>query len=245
MQKTSVTVSIVSHNQNHLVQNLLADLVHCHEVSKIIVTHNLPESKLDIPPELKDKCEEIFNSFVKGFGANHNQAFKICKTLFYCVMNPDIRLPTSPFTELLKGFDQENVALVAPAIFNSEGALEDNARDFPTPKGLILKSMGISSGRHYFENTDVQVFPDWVGGMFMLFKAESYRALSGFDEEYFLYYEDVDICFRLRKLGLSLNLLPQVHAVHNAQRASHKNLRHLRWHIRSMFRYLRNHFTQL
>jgi GT2 family glycosyltransferase len=62
--------------------------------------------------------------------------------------------------------------------------------------------------------------------------------LHGFDENYFLYYEDVDICRRARLMGLKIVCCPEVAVVHNAQRASRKNIHHMRWHIASMFRYL-------
>jgi GT2 family glycosyltransferase len=74
--------------------------------------------------------------------------------------------------------------------------------------------------------------------MFMLFSAAAFRRVGGFDERYFLYYEDVDICDRLQRMNFSVMACPRSRVIHNAQRASHRNWRHLRWHLGSMWRYL-------
>ncbi len=72
----------------------------------------------------------------------------------------------------------------------------------------------------------------------MLFRSEVYSELAGFDERYFLYYEDVDLCRRLRRRGYDVRLLPSVSAVHDARRESRRSLRHLRWHLASMLRFM-------
>ena len=75
------------------------------------------------------------------------------------------------------------------------------------------------------------LYPDWVGGMFMLFSREMFSAIRGFDERYFLYYEDVDLCARLTLRGYKVCLTPKSKVIHQAQRTSHRNLRYLRWHL--------------
>ncbi len=74
--------------------------------------------------------------------------------------------------------------------------------------------------------------------MFMLFRADTYRQLSGFDEHYFLYYEDVDLCRRLRQAGYEVVLVPQASVVHFAQRQSRRSPRHFLWHAASLGRFL-------
>lgn len=79
--------------------------------------------------------------------------------------------------------------------------------------------------------------PDWVGGMFMLFRNEVFRAAGGFDARYFLYYEDVDLCARLTLQNLAVVLCPQVKVIHEARRSSHRSLKYAMWHLRSMGRF--------
>jgi GT2 family glycosyltransferase len=73
--------------------------------------------------------------------------------------------------------------------------------------------------------------------MFMLFRSAVFAELQGFDERYYLYYEDVDLCRRLRGRGYDVRLVPSVSATHDARRESRRSLRHLRWHIASMLCY--------
>ena len=80
---------------------------------------------------------------------------------------------------------------------------------------------------------------DWVAGMFVVFRKNVFLSLGGFDDRrFFMYLEDVDICRRINEAGFNVLLNPKVSVVHMAQRASHKNLKHMRWHVVSAFRYL-------
>jgi GT2 family glycosyltransferase len=83
----------------------------------------------------------------------------------------------------------------------------------------------------------VPIEVDWVAGMFVAFKRAAFEAVDGFDERYFMYMEDVDICRRLNEAGWLTVVQPQVSVVHAAQRASRKNVQHLRWHVASAIRY--------
>ena len=73
--------------------------------------------------------------------------------------------------------------------------------------------------------------------MCMLFRSETFRALGGFDERYFLYYEDVDLCRRAARRGLAVVYDPGVELIHDARRASRRNPRLALHHARSIARY--------
>ena len=79
----------------------------------------------------------------------------------------------------------------------------------------------------------------------MLFRSEDFARLKGFDERFFLYYEDVDICIRVWQLSLRVAACPRVSVVHHARRDSRRSLRHLRWHLESMGRYFLKHWGRL
>lgn len=240
-----LTVSIVSHGQADLVRRCLLDLADFPEVLRVIVTLNIPEPDLDVPESLKGRLLTIRNLAQKGFGENHNQAFQKCGTPFYCVVNPDIRLPQNPFPTLLGELEREHAAVIGPAVLSSSGQLEDSVRRFPTPLTLGMKVLGRGDGRYQFAIGEEPFAADWLGGMFMLFRTEAYRRVGGFDEGYFLYYEDVDICARLWKAGERVMVCPKVHVIHDARRASRRNLRYMRWHVSSLARYLSRHWLRL
>ena len=79
---------------------------------------------------------------------------------------------------------------------------------------------------------------DWVAGMFMLFRSEDFREVGGFDERFFLYYEDVDICRRLLSRGQRCVFQPDASVIHHARRASRRDLRLMGIHASSAARYL-------
>lgn len=237
-REIDISISVVSHLQIGLVAELLADLdKHCGDSQlELILTLNLDENlpfgldKFSYPIKL------VRNVTPLGFGANHNQAFIHARGRYFCVMNPDIRLDSNPFNALLARFDEPTVGVLAPLVLNVEGGIEDSARRFPTPLKILCKVFGRCRGPDY-AITDAPIYPDWVGGMFMLFPRGVFERLGGFDQGYFLYYEDVDICARLKLLGLKALVCPQARVVHHAQRSSHRNLTYLRWHLKSMLRF--------
>ena len=237
-----IAVSVVSHGHGAMVQHLVAHVLACPEVSRVIVTYNIPELS---PCRLDARVEVITNVAPKGFGANHNAAFLRCRESYWCVLNPDIKLEGNPFPALLDSLRTDAVGLVAPLIKNPTGQIEDSIRHFPTLTQLALKAWGKDNSPYKIEAGAPDLCPDWVAGMFMLFRAEAFAALNGFDEGYFLYYEDVDICVRIWKAGFKIVACPSVSAIHDARRASRVNWRHRQWHLKSMARYFLKHFRRL
>ena len=82
-----ITVSIVSHSQRDIIEMLLNDLVFYENINKIIITINLPESDYEVPKQINNKVIFIRNKHKKGFGSNHNSAFKLCNTKYFLVLN--------------------------------------------------------------------------------------------------------------------------------------------------------------
>ena len=233
----SITVSIVSHSQGALVEKLLLDLSKCNEVSEVIVTRNIPEATIHLPGGLSPKIRKLENETPKGFAENHNAAFKFCRTKYFAVLNPDIRLTTDPFGVLMRKLEiDEGIGVIAPRVITPGGFIEDSARVFPTPMNMLLKLVKWSDGS-VTKSSDAPQAVDWVGGMFMLFRSALYAALDGFDKKFFLYYEDVDICRRVWGLKNFVIYDPEVEVIHSAQRASHRNLQYMSWHLKSMLRY--------
>jgi N-acetylglucosaminyl-diphospho-decaprenol L-rhamnosyltransferase len=233
-----VTVSIVSHGHGVLVTSLLADLAtHCGAGIDVILTLNVPEPLSFGEDTYPFKMTLIRNESPRGFGANHNAAFRHCRSSHFCVLNPDVRIGENPFSQLVAELRDPLAGVVAPLVRNPAGDIEDSARRFPTPWFILRKLLGLTGKADYrIEQTTFS--PDWVAGMFMLFRKDVYAELEGFDERYFLYYEDVDLCRRLRKRGYDVRVLPRVAAVHDARRESRRSVRHLRWHLASMLRFM-------
>ena len=233
-----ISISIVSHLQIGLIVDLLADIEkYCKGLNiELILTLNVDENLPFAVDAFSFPIKLFRNVNPMGFGANHNQAFGSAAGKYFCVINPDIRLNSNPFGALIVCFQDPLIGVAAPLILGEKGAIEDSARRFPSPLKIVEKVFGRGKGSDY-EIKEALVFPDWVGGMFMLFPQGIFDSLGGFDERYFLYYEDVDICGRLRLQGCEVVVCPQVKAIHHAQRSSHRSLKYLNWHLRSLIRF--------
>jgi N-acetylglucosaminyl-diphospho-decaprenol L-rhamnosyltransferase len=238
MSSQRITVSVVSHAQNALVNQLVEDFIaRCAPGLKVIITENVPDGEpLRLPPA-GHEFEIIRNTRAKGFGANHNAAFARCRTELFCIVNPDIRLPADPFGSLSATLSARSAAAIGPLVLSGDGAVEDSARRYPTVGSLVRKAFAQGRRPDYaIDRGALEV--DWVAGMFILFAVDAYRTVRGFDERYFLYYEDVDICRRLRSRGHKVVYEPAASVIHEARRASRRNPRLMRIHAASALRYL-------
>lgn len=233
-----ISISVVSHAQIGLVADLVRDIdEHCKDSAlELILTLNLDETLPFASDSFSFPIKVIRNATPIGFAANHNQAFTYTAGRYFCVMNPDIRLNNNPFPMLCECLKNQAVGVVAPLVLGMNGEIEDSARYFPSPLKILCKVVDKCINSDYAV-WDTPVYPDWVGGMFMLLPRCIFERLDGFDSRYFLYYEDVDICARLRLQGYEVVLCPEARVIHHAQRSSHRNFRYLRWHLRSMTRF--------
>ncbi len=231
-----IALSIVSHRQAALAEALLADIAALgRDDLRVVLTLNVPE---DAPGDAGLPLEIIRNTTPKGFGANHNQAFGRARDAdYFCVLNPDLRLPADPFPALLRELRSPRAGLAAPRVVSPSGTVENNARRAPTFSSLAAKALGLAPALDYPDSPEPSS-PDCVAGMFMLATHRAFEDVGGFDERYFLYYEDFDLCRRLRRRGYDIRLAPAARVVHDARRTSHRNPRYLAWHLRSILRYL-------
>lgn len=240
MAPREITLSVVSHGQNALVNGLLDDIERtCAGRVSLVLTENIPDAVPLRHAGLSCPAEIIANTQVRGFGANHNAAFARCRTPFYCVCNPDIRLADDPFPALLAALADENVGATGPLVRSPAGGVEDSARRFPSVASLARKALREDRRPDYPVDQGAQRV-DWIAGMFMLFRSDSYRAAGGFDEDYFLYYEDVDLCRRLGAAGRTVLYQPAAEVTHAAQRASRRRPALALHHLRSAVRFLRS-----
>ncbi len=242
MQNSKLTLSIVSHGHMFYVRRLLDDIARFkRDDIEVILTLNLPEElsfKLDHFPF---PLRVIKNVNPKGFAANHNHAFRLSHGDNFVILNPDIRLIDNPFDVLLAMLEDNRNCIAAPLIVNGLGAVEDSARNFPTPYFLVKKLAGklfnFSLRQDVVPIKDELLMPDWVAGMFIVVPRAIYETLQGLNEYYFLYYEDVDFCARARLAGCQILVNQRIKVVHEAQRDSHRKARYMVWHMKSAVKF--------
>jgi len=233
-----IVISIVSHGQVYLVAEFLESLNRIEDIEDIgvILTLNIEEPIPEHFYKFRFKLKIIKNTHPKGFAANHNAAFQHLNGEFFCVVNPDILLVSELFSVLMPQLLSADVGVVAPTIVDEKGEVQDSARLFPTPLRILARVLRLTQRRAY-KNMGNWYHAEWVAGMFMLFKSEVFERLNGFDEKYFLYCEDTDICARLWKQNYQVLITSEVTVIHAAQRHSHRHPRYLLWHAQSLLRF--------
>ncbi|EGQ7930532.1 glycosyltransferase family 2 protein [Vibrio vulnificus] len=242
--KSIIYVCIVSHGHSSIINelNCASDLSSIENV-KVIIKSNLPGD------DFTDSKLTWFNErYNQGFGANNNFVYNKIKGNLkagdvFIVMNPDIKITKEQFLELINLFFIRADKLSAINLFKDKGltVFDNSIRKFPN---LIdfFSSFFLSRNRTIINKTEIKdnMTVDWAAGSFLVFDAEHYNKLSGFDEKYFMYCEDIDICFRSKfLLGQEVVFYPNIKAYHAA---SHENRKicskHFYWHLKSAIKFI-------
>lgn len=236
-----VSISVVSHRNGPLIEQLLQDLRRTLNCSyEIILTINVPEDASFVAQFSDLKIKLIFNDAPKGFGANHNKAFQVSTGASFIIVNPDIRLHAFDFVRFLGNRNLPDLGALGTVITNPAGVLEDSARRHPTFVSLFLRFF-TKWRSDYYRLSDGLTRVDWLAGMFVCFDRAAFSAVGGFDEGFFMYLEDADIGRKFSHAGYASYVCSEQTVVHDARRASKRDLTHLQWHISSAFRYFRKH----
>jgi N-acetylglucosaminyl-diphospho-decaprenol L-rhamnosyltransferase len=241
--KKTFTFSIVSHKQISLVYNLLNDFLNLNfNDFEIIITINTFEifdfSKFDKNLDIK----VIENKKKIGFGQNHNNAFKISNSNYFCIVNPDIKFYNLNLAIIDSLFNNSKIGVIAPQVRNFENKLEDNIRLYPTIFNLIKRHL--YKKLDYNPNTD-PFYVDWAAGMFLFFRSDDFNRLNGFDTNYFMYLEDTDICLRYKSNGFKILYTNKLTVFHDARRNTLKSFKHLYWHLKSLIYFYFKNYKKL
>ncbi len=240
----NIYFSIVSHNQTDLIQKNFADFPKEMDGCRIFVVI-IDNTGCQ---ELKRFCDDealvyYHDGKQRGFGANHNHIFRWLQLHDddrFVVCNPDIHIEKEHLHKVIQ--NSENTDIYSPVIYfdRKNGELDNPDKEFP---GLLNFFISFATQKRLHYGTRLRTTePGWISGAFMLFRASVYRALDGFDEDYFMYCEDIDICYRARKMGFKITVDHACHIEHHAQMHS-RNIfsRNNVWHIKSAFKYALKH----
>jgi N-acetylglucosaminyl-diphospho-decaprenol L-rhamnosyltransferase len=171
----------------------------------------------------------VRNATNTGFAAAVNQAARATAAPFLWLLNPDCLVEPGAFTGLRRTLDlHADCAIAAPQLVNPDGSVQASARGEPSAlTGLFGRQTLLT---RYFPRSvvarrnlpacdlvaaQVESAPvDWVMGAAMLIRRAAFDAVAGFDERYFLYWEDADLCRRLRDQGFSVRYVPAARVHH-------------------------------
>jgi len=197
-----------------------------------------------------------------GFGAGNNRASEVAKGRLLILINSDCELWEESFEGAVQFMDENpDVGIVGLRVITPEGKLEQSARGFPgastgligrsTLLGKLAQKFGKSGGKGV-AGRNLMVDPlktepytvDWVSGTIMLIRRDLWDKLDGFDEDYFMYWEDADLCYRTKKAGYRTVYYPGSSVVHRpGSSAARDPVPAIRWFHESAYIYLRKNIS--
>ena len=187
----------------------------------------------------------IRNEANRGFSRAVNQAAAASRGRVLVVINQDLYLEPNALQVLFEFVCAKN-ALVGGELAFEDGVFQPSFGPFPSLAGTVCRRALPRAMRKYDlarPSGDSARAVDWVTGAFVGCRRELFEAVGGFDEDYFMYYEDVDFCLRARKAGFESYFLPSAKAVHlNPYSARDDAPQWLRKEVRrSQMTYFRKH----
>lgn len=252
----NVYISVVSHGHGNLIKEL-GVLTSLSEDFHVIVKNNKPDD--DLISYAQGKNIDIIDYFyLEGFGSNNNIVYNYCVTELgmrecdlFIVLNPDVSICKESILKLSKEMNVNNILLSTINLYKDFcfSEYDNSIRYFPKLRDFILSFLGMGNRTIIDKNLidDVSLV-DWAAGSFLAFNSGYYSQLKGFDENYFMYCEDIDICYRSSILSKKVTFFKSIKAVHLAQHSNRKIFsKHFYWHVKSVFRFIlsKYHFTKV
>ena len=190
-----------------------------------------------------------------GFGTGANRGVAAASGDYVLVLNPDTVVEPGTVKALADALDRDpGLAVVGPRMENVDGSLYPSVRRFPNltvafgHAFLGLVSPGNRYTRDYrmldWDHDRPAADVDWVGGACLLVRRSAFDAVGGFDEDYFMYVEDVDLCWRLGRAGWRIGYDPAGRVVHALGGSSRlRPYRMIAEHHRSLLRFAAQRLT--
>lgn len=248
-----MNVSIVTFENNELILKQAIDSVLlCPEAHLIVVDNSITDKmKIFFDGLANPRIEFINLPNNVGFGSGHNVAIRLSIARgipYHVVVNPDVYFDSGVLEHLVRFMDEHpDVALVMPKILDPEGQIQYLCKRNPTPFDLFARRFLPEFIKHRLKSRldrfemrerdyNKQMDAAYLSGCFMFLRTSATQDVGLFDERYFMYLEDADLC---RKLSLRFRNVycPDVAIHHHHAKGSYKNRRLLQYHIRSAIKY--------
>ena len=265
MMKYNVSVCLVSTNELYVLKNCLNSIVgnevYSYKIEIIIVDNCSNDGTEDYIKNCKFNLplKYIKNKKKLSFAANNNIAMQNAEGEYYLILNPDTIIIESAIGKMKEYLDNNNeIACIAPKLLYEDHSFQVNCRKFPKASYLLgsrLNSLNIgffskSNKEYQLVNPSIKkpLEVDWVLGACMLIRANVIDKVGGFDERFIYYFEDTDLCWRMKSFGWKVCYLPSAEVIHLYRRKAAKSLINkkafLQLYTISLF-YLKNYYKIL
>lgn len=223
-----VSIIIVSYNTSGMLRECLQSVFENetgHRVETIVVDNASRDDSVKMVREEFPQVVLIANSWNAGFAAGVNLGYTRATGKYVFLLNPDARLQPGAIERSVDFMERHpECGLCGARLLNPEGGLEPSARRFPGALNKFLIISGLSTryphsrffGRaDYLYRDHRQVMEvDWVPGTFSAIRAGLIEQLGFFDERFYLYYEETDLCLRAKRAGWKIYFIPDAEVVH-------------------------------
>jgi len=190
---------------------------------------------------LRKKFGEVIvieNKVNVGFARANNTAIRRSTGRYISLLNPDTLVREDTFSTILRAFDESpDAGMIGCKVLNPDGTLQLSCRrSFPTPWVAITRMLGLSYlfpksrlfGRYNmtYLDPDAPARVDAISGSFMTVRREVIETVGYLDEQFFMYGEDLDWCYQIKKFGWEIHYCPQTSIIHykgESSRVSHWN----------------------
>lgn len=259
-----VSVVIVSFNTRALLRRCIETLlpeIACLRAEIIVVDNASRDGSADMVETHFPQINVVRSAVNLGFAAANNMGFRRARGRYVALLNSDAFVGREALRIGVRRMDaMPQVAMAGAKLLSRDGSLQPSARLFPTPLNDLLVMSGLAArypksrffGR--FDRTwadpETPASVDWVPGAFALIRRSVLECVGHFDEQFFLYYEEVDLCRRIREAGHAIAYWPDLQVIHLGGESS-KTMQDalisksgsqlVLWRMRSALLYYRKH----
>lgn len=262
--RCALSILVVTYNSSRLIDTLLRHLQpeaqRC-DAELVVVDNASHDGTADLIATRHPWVRLVRSAENLGFAAGNNLAVRHARGRWLLMLNPDALPEPGAIARGLALMEAHpEVGLGGGRLVDAGGTTQPSARMFPTlfQEFAVLSGMAARRPRsrlwghldRTWADPQMEAAVDWVPGAFALMSTELFRRLGGFDERFFLYYEEVDLCRRIREAGLTVRYWPQLRIEHiggesartvEGQTVSGAGAQLTLWRIRSGLLYYRKH----
>ncbi|MEN3037660.1 MAG: glycosyltransferase [Candidatus Kryptonium sp.] len=258
--EVDLSIIIVNYNVKDFLENALISIRKATVGinTEIFVVDNASEDgSVEMIRQKFPDVKLIANSENLGFAKANNQALKLAKGKYILLINPDTIVQEDTFKVLISFFEAHpECGMAGCKVLNPDGTLQLACRrSFPTPWVAFTKMVGLSAlfprskifGRYNLTYLDPDEITevDAVSGSFMMIRREVYEQVGGLDEDFFMYGEDIDWCYRIKKAGWKIYYVPLTQIIHfKGESTKRSNLDEIRIFYDAMKIFVKKHYRE-
>lgn len=222
---------VLSYNSRKTIEKCIQSILDSADMlnSEVIVVDNASkdDTVLFVKKRFGDKIQLIENTENKGFSRGVNDGLRKVEGKYCILLNPDADVVTLDYDAINAHFSNEKLGLLAPKVIYPDKRIQPSFGFFPTRLNLVLYFFKIAQflpngflvhdnfwNTKYYTNVHEV---DWASGAFMVIPKKILEEVDYFDEKYFLYVEDVDLCRRIKDAGYVVRVDPNITISHILQ----------------------------